>query len=138
MPTSLLLSACISPLTSLAALPIPRSTSLQVAQFPPGSLPIPMETRQQLESRVDTLHSAQLDLISSLQTAVPDLVSSLDLSLRAISAFNNAPFTPLSQILPPKPAHPKTHIPKLPPDNPKRPKSPPPSPGPPLARTSGP
>ncbi|CAA0825443.1 N6-adenosine-methyltransferase MT-A70-like [Striga hermonthica] len=79
------------------------------------------ETRQQLESRVDTLHAAQLDLISSLQTAVPDLVSSLDLSLRAISAFNNTPFTPLSQILPPKPAHPKTHIPKLPPDNPKIP-----------------
>ncbi|CAA0843237.1 N6-adenosine-methyltransferase MT-A70-like [Striga hermonthica] len=79
------------------------------------------ETRQQLESRVDTLHTAQLDLISSLQSVVPDLVSSLDLSLRAISVFNHKPFTPLAQILPSRPSQPKAHIPKLPLDNPKIP-----------------
>ncbi|GER25763.1 N6-adenosine-methyltransferase MT-A70-like protein [Striga asiatica] len=79
------------------------------------------ETRQQLESRVDTLHTAQLDLISSLQSVVPDLVSSLDLSLHAISIFNHKPFTPLAQILPSSPSQPKARIPKLPLDNPKIP-----------------
>lgn len=63
------------------------------------------EMRQQLESRADTLHAAQLDLIVSLQatTLVPGLVSSLDLSLKAISAFNSKPFIPLSQLLPSQP-----------------------------------
>ncbi|GFQ03156.1 probable n6-adenosine-methyltransferase mt-a70-like [Phtheirospermum japonicum] len=80
------------------------------------------EMRQQLESRVDTLHTAHLDLISSLQSVVPDLVSSLDLSLKAISVFNNKSFTPLAQILPTKPNNfSKTHIPKLPLDNPRIP-----------------
>ncbi|KAK6162223.1 hypothetical protein DH2020_002064 [Rehmannia glutinosa] len=81
------------------------------------------EMRQQLESRVDTLHTTQLDLISSLQSVVPDLVSSLDLSLKAISVFNDKPFTPLAQILPSKPNLTKSHIPKLPLDNPKVPAS---------------
>ncbi|KAL8552885.1 hypothetical protein ACS0TY_001533 [Phlomoides rotata] len=79
------------------------------------------EMRQQLESRVDTLHTTQLDLIASLQTLVPDLVSSLDLSLRAISAFNDKPYTPLSQILPAKTPLGKAHIPKLLLENPKLP-----------------
>ncbi|XP_058203695.1 N6-adenosine-methyltransferase MT-A70-like [Rhododendron vialii] len=53
------------------------------------------DMRQQLESRIDTAHNAQLDLIASLQTLVPDLVSSLDVSLKVVSSFNNRPFTPL-------------------------------------------
>lgn len=68
------------------------------------------EMRQQLESRVETLHTTQLDLIASLETLVPGLVSSLDLSLKAISGFNGKPFTPLSQILPSKPNLSKAHI----------------------------
>lgn len=89
------------------------------------SIPGIKEMRQQLESRADTLHTTQLDLIASLQTLVPDLVSSLDLSLRAISAFNHKPFTPLSQILPSiaPPLSSKAHIPKLLLDNPKLPAS---------------
>ncbi|KAL6556237.1 hypothetical protein OROGR_005525 [Orobanche gracilis] len=85
------------------------------------SVTVIKEMRQQLESRVDTLHTAQLDLISSLQTVVPNLVSSLDLSLRAISVFNDKPFTPLAQILPSKPNLIKPRIPKLPLDTPKIP-----------------
>ncbi|KAH7839627.1 hypothetical protein Vadar_006492 [Vaccinium darrowii] len=88
------------------------------------------EMRQQLESRIDTAHTAQLDLISSLQThLVPDLVSSLDVSLMVVSSFNNRPFTPLPNPNPnpnfiskPKrpPPPPETHLatpenhPKLP------------------------
>ncbi|KAL6986470.1 mRNA (2'-O-methyladenosine-N(6)-)-methyltransferase [Sarracenia purpurea var. burkii] len=53
------------------------------------------DMRQQLESRVDIVHNAQLDLIASLKTLVPDIVSSLDLSLKVVSAFNGRPFTPL-------------------------------------------
>lgn len=69
------------------------------------------EVRQHLESRVETLHNAQIELIASLQTLVPDLVSSLDLSLKAISSFNGRPFTPLPKPLPvPSPKH--LHLPK--------------------------
>ncbi|KAH6772410.1 mRNAadenosine methylase [Perilla frutescens var. frutescens] len=91
------------------------------------SISVIMEMRQQLESRADNLHCAQLDLIASLQTSslVPDLVSSLDISLKAISAFNYKPFTPLSQILPSQPllSKPLT-ISKIPSENnPKLPSS---------------
>ncbi|KAG8367559.1 hypothetical protein BUALT_Bualt16G0084400 [Buddleja alternifolia] len=72
------------------------------------------EMREKLESRVEALHKTQLDLIASLQPLVPDLVSSLDLSLKAISSFNNQPYTPIAQILPSKPNFEKAHIPKLP------------------------
>lgn len=58
------------------------------------------EVRQQLESRVETLTNAQIDLIASLQDLVPDLVSSLDLSLKVISSFNGRPFSPLPKPLP--------------------------------------
>lgn len=78
------------------------------------------QVRQQLESRVETLHNAQLHLIASLQTLVPDLVSSLDLSLKAICSFNSRPFTPLPYPLPnpnPNPNHDPNNLnlPKLPP-----------------------
>lgn len=50
--------------------------------------------RQQLESRIETQHTAQIDLFSSLQTLIPDIVSSVDLSQKVVSLFNNRPFTP--------------------------------------------
>ncbi|KAL2903091.1 N6-adenosine-methyltransferase MT-A70-like, partial [Bienertia sinuspersici] len=59
------------------------------------------DLRQQLEARIETRHKEQQELIASLQTLVPDLVSSLNLSLQVISTFNNRPFTPLSP--PPNP-----------------------------------
>ncbi|KAL0313421.1 UNVERIFIED_CONTAM: N6-adenosine-methyltransferase MT-A70-like [Sesamum radiatum] len=77
------------------------------------------EMRRQLESRMDTLHTTQLDLIASLQSLVPDLVSSLDLSLKAISGINDKPFTPLAQILPSKPNLSKAHVSKFPLENSK-------------------
>lgn len=77
------------------------------------------DMKQQLESRAETIHTTQLDLIASLQTLVPDIVSSLDLSLKAISTFNNKPFTPLPKNLPSKPSFDKPHIPKLPHENTK-------------------
>ncbi|XP_038982532.1 probable N6-adenosine-methyltransferase MT-A70-like [Phoenix dactylifera] len=52
------------------------------------------EMRDQLEDGIEARRQAQKDLIASLQTLVPDLVSSLDLSLRVISAFNRRPFIP--------------------------------------------
>ncbi|KAI8009627.1 N6-adenosine-methyltransferase MT-A70-like [Camellia lanceoleosa] len=82
------------------------------------------DLRQHLESRLDTLHNAQLDLISSLQTQIPDIVSSLDLSLKVVSAFNGRPFTPLPTLLPnPNPnSNPKRSTPPPPeslPDTPE-------------------
>ncbi|OAY56288.1 N6-adenosine-methyltransferase MT-A70-like isoform X2 [Manihot esculenta] len=56
--------------------------------------------RSQLESRIETQHGTQLDLIASLQSLVPNIVSSLDLSLQIVSSFNHKPFTPT----PPLPA----------------------------------
>ncbi|PWA83643.1 mRNAadenosine methylase [Artemisia annua] len=54
------------------------------------------DIRTQLETRIQTLHTSQLDLISSLQNGVvPDLTSSLNLNLKVISTFNNRHFTPL-------------------------------------------
>lgn len=56
--------------------------------------------RSRLESRIETQHKTQLDLLASLQDLVPNIVSSLDLSLQIVSSFNNKPFTPT----PPLPA----------------------------------
>ncbi|KAG6481683.1 probable N6-adenosine-methyltransferase MT-A70-like [Zingiber officinale] len=50
--------------------------------------------RQQMEDAVASRRQSQLDLISSLQNIVPDLVSSMDASRRIISAFNSRPFSP--------------------------------------------
>lgn len=52
------------------------------------------EIRKQLQARIETQHLAQQQHIASLQTLVPDLVSSLDLSLQVVSAFNGRPYTP--------------------------------------------
>lgn len=72
------------------------------------------ELRQQHETRIQTLHNAQLELIASLQTIVPDIVSSLDLSVKTISSFNGKPFTPLPNPLPNAPNHnPNLLVPKI-------------------------
>ncbi|KAJ4955537.1 hypothetical protein NE237_012320 [Protea cynaroides] len=52
------------------------------------------EMRQQLEARIGNRRLAQQELIASLQTLAPDLVSSLDLSLKIVSAFNGRQYTP--------------------------------------------
>ncbi|KAI9175070.1 hypothetical protein LWI28_026908 [Acer negundo] len=65
--------------------------------------------RSQLESRIETQHNTHLDVLASLQNLVPDIVSSLDLSLHLISKFNRRNFNPT----PPLP-----EIPKLPPKPP--------------------
>ncbi|XP_060208321.1 N6-adenosine-methyltransferase MT-A70-like [Lycium barbarum] len=71
------------------------------------------ELRQQHESRIQTLHNTQLELISSLQqTILPNIVSSLDLSLQTISSINGKPFTPLPTTLPNTP-NPNLHVPKI-------------------------
>ncbi|KAK4730174.1 hypothetical protein R3W88_023162 [Solanum pinnatisectum] len=72
------------------------------------------ELRKQHETRIQTLHNAQLELIASLQNIVPDIVSSLDLSLKTISSFNGKPFTPLPSPLPNAPNHnPNLLVPKI-------------------------
>ncbi|KAJ8555477.1 hypothetical protein K7X08_012973 [Anisodus acutangulus] len=58
------------------------------------------ELRQLHATRIQTLHNAQLELIASLQTQIPNIVSSLDLSIKTISSFNGKPFTPLPTPLP--------------------------------------
>ncbi|KAD3641422.1 hypothetical protein R6Q59_004002 [Mikania micrantha] len=58
------------------------------------------EIRKQIESRIETLHNSQLEIISSLQYVVPDIASSLDLHLKVVSSFNGRPFTPLPNPLP--------------------------------------
>ncbi|KAJ8424107.1 hypothetical protein Cgig2_000853 [Carnegiea gigantea] len=58
------------------------------------------EMRLQLEARIEARHKEQEQLIASLQTLVPDLASSLNLSLQVISSFNGRPFTPLSPLSP--------------------------------------
>lgn len=62
--------------------------------------------RSKLESRIESRHNTHLDLLSSLQNLVPDIVPCLDLSLNIISNFNRRNFNPT----PPLP-----EIPKLPP-----------------------
>ncbi|OEL25388.1 putative N6-adenosine-methyltransferase MT-A70-like, partial [Dichanthelium oligosanthes] len=47
-----------------------------------------------LEESISARRGAQLELIGSLQPLVPDLVPSLDQSLRLIAAFNGRPFVP--------------------------------------------
>ncbi|GMH28833.1 hypothetical protein Nepgr_030676 [Nepenthes gracilis] len=75
------------------------------------------EMRQQLETRIEARCNDQEELIASLQTLVPDLVSSLNLSLQVISAFNHRSFTPLSYPTDTNPV-PSTARPlKMPPEN---------------------
>lgn len=62
------------------------------------------DLRQGLEARAQSQHKAQLELLAALQAQlVPNIVSSLDLSLKVVSSFNNRPFTPTPPLPPPKP-----------------------------------
>lgn len=68
------------------------------------------DMRARLENRIRTQHDAHLDLLSSLQsTTVPDIVPSLDLSLRVISSFTNRPFVATPPL--PEPSLEKKHHP---------------------------
>ncbi|XP_047341303.1 N6-adenosine-methyltransferase MT-A70-like [Impatiens glandulifera] len=58
------------------------------------------DMHQQLKTRIDTAQSAQLELIASLQTLDPSMVSSIDLSMKVLSSYNGIPYTPLPQSLP--------------------------------------
>ncbi|CAH9124941.1 unnamed protein product [Cuscuta epithymum] len=79
------------------------------------------ELRQQLESRAANVHNVQLDLIASLQNIVPDIVSSLDLSLKAISCFSGRPFVPLPETLSSNPnPNPNVRCPKFPSSDPTK------------------
>uniref|UniRef100_A0A7N0UMN4 N6-adenosine-methyltransferase MT-A70-like n=1 Tax=Kalanchoe fedtschenkoi TaxID=63787 RepID=A0A7N0UMN4_KALFE len=60
------------------------------------------EMRHQLESRIEAQHTTQMDLLASLHTQIPNIVSSVDLSMKVVSFFNNTPFTP-TPIPPPNP-----------------------------------
>ncbi|XP_068642344.1 N6-adenosine-methyltransferase MT-A70-like [Aristolochia californica] len=51
------------------------------------------EMRQQLQDRIASRQLDQQTLISSIEVLVPDIVSSIDLSLRLVSAFNGRNYT---------------------------------------------
>ncbi|KAK9147219.1 hypothetical protein Scep_005976 [Stephania cephalantha] len=55
------------------------------------------ELQRQVDSRIEAQRLSQHQRISSLQSLIPDLVSSLDLSLKVVSAFNGRQYTPLPQ-----------------------------------------
>ncbi|KAI3924578.1 hypothetical protein MKX01_038018 [Papaver californicum] len=52
------------------------------------------DLRQQLETRIENQRSNQRNLISSLQTLIPDIVSTIDLSLKVVTTFNGRDYTP--------------------------------------------
>lgn len=59
------------------------------------------DIRQQLEARIETQHKSHMDMLSSVQSVIPNLVSSLDLSLKVLSSFNHRPFAPTPPLPPP-------------------------------------
>ncbi|KAJ1403504.1 S-adenosyl-L-methionine-dependent methyltransferase [Sesbania bispinosa] len=61
------------------------------------------EIRQQLETRIESQHKAHMDMLASMQTIIPNLVSSLDLSLKVVSSFNHRPFAPTPSLPQPDP-----------------------------------
>ncbi|KAE8683907.1 putative N6-adenosine-methyltransferase MT-A70-like [Hibiscus syriacus] len=68
--------------------------------------------RTQLETRIQQQRATQLDLLASLQSLDPNIVPTLDLSLRFVSAFNRRPFSPTSPLPTPKKiSHPPQHPP---------------------------
>lgn len=69
----------------------------------------------QLESRIHSTSNTQLQLLASLQTLFPDLVPSIDLSLKVVSAFNHRPFTPVPTLPSPDPLPRKPSDPNRPP-----------------------
>ncbi|GAU31451.1 hypothetical protein TSUD_72320 [Trifolium subterraneum] len=91
------------------------------------------DIRQQLEARIETQHKSHMDMLSSVQSIIPNLVSSLDLSLKVLSSFNHRPFAPTPPLPPPLPSFnpPKSSLQQLPQNpsntnsnnNPQNPKS---------------
>lgn len=61
------------------------------------------DIRQQLEARIESQHKSHIDMLSSVQSIFPNLVSSLDLSLKVLSSFNHRPFSPTPPLPPPPP-----------------------------------
>ncbi|KAB1215527.1 N6-adenosine-methyltransferase MT-A70-like [Morella rubra] len=61
------------------------------------------EISQQLQARMESQRNTQLDLLASLQSLVPDIVSSIDLSLKVVSSFNHRPFSPTPSLPNPNP-----------------------------------
>ncbi|KAG5009160.1 hypothetical protein JHK87_017675 [Glycine soja] len=59
--------------------------------------------RQQLETRIESQHKAHMEMLASMQTVIPNLVSSLDLSLKVVSSFNRRPFAPTPSLPQPDP-----------------------------------
>lgn len=71
-----------------------KDTTKQMRQQLQDDVVSVKEMRQQLQDRIDSRRVEQQQLLSSLQSIVPDLVSSLDLSLKIVSAFNGRTYTP--------------------------------------------
>ncbi|XP_061341273.1 N6-adenosine-methyltransferase MT-A70-like [Gastrolobium bilobum] len=61
------------------------------------------DIRQQLEARIESQHKTHLEMLASIQTIIPNLVSSLDLSLKVVSSFNHRPFAPTPSLPLPDP-----------------------------------
>ncbi|CAJ2676135.1 unnamed protein product [Trifolium pratense] len=74
------------------------------------------DIRQQLEARIETQHKSHMDMLSSVQSIIPNIVSSLDLSLKVLSSFNHRPFAPTPPLPPPLPSFnpPKSSLQQLP------------------------
>lgn len=53
------------------------------------------EMRLQLVDAIDARRAVQQDLLASIETLVPDIASSLDISLRLITAFTGQSFSPI-------------------------------------------
>lgn len=69
-------------------------TKADVAAAGGDDLSTMREQCRSMEEAISFRREAQLGLVGSLQHLVPDLVPSLDRSLRLIAAFNDRPFTP--------------------------------------------
>lgn len=61
------------------------------------------DIRQELEARIESQHKAHMEILASIQSIIPNLVSSLDLSLKVVSSFNQRPFAPTPSLPPPDP-----------------------------------
>ncbi|QCE02696.1 hypothetical protein DEO72_LG8g711 [Vigna unguiculata] len=69
------------------------------------------DIRQQLEARIECQHKAHMEMLASIQAVIPNLVSSLDLSLKVVSSFNHRPFSPTPALpLPDPKLNPKKSI----------------------------
>ncbi|XP_019420740.1 PREDICTED: N6-adenosine-methyltransferase MT-A70-like isoform X3 [Lupinus angustifolius] len=69
------------------------------------------DIRQQLEARIESQHKAHMEMLASIQTVIPNLVPSLDLSLKVVSSFNHRPFSPTPPLpLPDPKLNPKKHV----------------------------